>query len=74
MKEYKVICIEDNGVSPKGLDKIIEELTIKINKYLNNGAILNGGIAISNFEGAYTVSQAITITRYPPPDGDEKDW
>jgi hypothetical protein len=73
MKEYKVICVQDN-TGGKGLNGIIEELTIQINKYLNNGAILNGGIAISNCEGCYTVSQSITITRYPPPDGDEKDW
>lgn len=69
MKEYKVICISDNGT--KGLNKIIEELTIKINKYLNNGAILNGGIAVSNWEGLYTVSQAITIIKNLPPDGGE---
>jgi hypothetical protein len=69
MKEYKVISISDNG--SKGLNKIIEELTIEINRYLNNGAILNGGISMTNFEEIYTVSQAITIIRNLPPDGKE---
>jgi len=69
MKEYKVISISDNG--SKGLNKIIEELTIEINRYLNNGAILNGGISMTNFEHIYTVSQAITIIRNLPPDGKE---
>ena len=71
MKEYKVISISDNG--SKGLNKIIEELTIEINRYLNNGAILNGGISIiHDAEGHYIVSQAITIIRNLPPDGGEE--
>jgi hypothetical protein len=55
------------------LKETIEELTIEINRYLNNGAILNGGISIAvTSHNHYIVSQAITITRYPPPDGDEE--
>ena len=61
MKEYKVICIADDG--SKGINKIIEELTIEINRYINNGAILNGGISMTNFEGIYIVSQAVTTGR-----------
>ena len=69
MKEYKVICIADNGT--KGINIIIQELTIEINRYLSNGAILNGGISIAYNDGVYTVAQAITIIRNLPPDGDE---
>jgi hypothetical protein len=76
MKEYKVISIESRLKSHRkyeSLKETIEELTIEINRYLSNGAILNGGISICiKNDGKYIVSQAITITRYPPPDGDEE--
>jgi hypothetical protein len=76
MKEYKVISIDSREKSHRkyeSLKETIEELTIEINRYLSNGAILNGGISVCNKNfGQYTVSQAITITRYPPPDGDEE--
>jgi len=76
MKEYKVISIDSREKSHrkyKSLKETIEELTIEINLYLSNGATINGGISIAvTSHNHYIVSQAITITRYPPPDGDEE--
>jgi hypothetical protein len=83
MKEYKVICInnyahtviggfDDTGRRHLTLEETIEKLTIEINRYLNNGAILNGGVSITMEGDHYVVSQAITIIKYLPPDGNEE--
>ena len=81
MKEYKVICIdnydninEDPTWRPLTLKETVEKLTKEINRYLNNGAILNGGVSITTYDDGcrYFVSQAITIIKNLPPDGDEE--
>ena len=72
---HAVIWNDDAGyIEYKNAPKeTIEELTIEINRYLSNGATLNGGISIAvTSHNHYIVSQAITITRYHPPDGDEE--
>ena len=88
MKEYKIICIDNSSdhtvisVNFDGdrydrrltLKETIEKLTIEINRYLNNGAILNGGVSITIDDDGdrCVVSQAITIIRNLPPDGGEE--